>query len=171
MKKNELANKISEISKLKGSFVLRSGQTSDQYFDKYRFESRPEILKEVAIKLKDLIPKNIDALAGLELGGVPIATALSLETGIPVVFIRKRAKEYGTRQFAEGLDIKGKNLLIIEDVVTTGGQVKQSAKDLRESGAIVGNILSVIYRGKRGGSPFLDIDLNFFHLFSQEELP
>lgn len=143
----ELAEKIHAICHLKGDFLLRSGARSGEYFDKYRFESQPKLLKEIAEQLKAFIPAGTEALAALEMGGIPIGTALSLATGIPCAFIRKEAKAYGTCQFAEGFDVKGKNLCLIEDVITSGGQVLLSTADLRAAGAIVKNVLCVINRG------------------------
>lgn len=147
MTHTELAKKIDAICHLKGDFLLRSGTRSSEYFDKYRFESQPKLLKEIAEHLKVFIPAGTEALAALEMGGIPIGTALSLATGIPCAFIRKEAKSYGTCQFAEGFDIKGKNLCLIEDVITSGGQVLLSTDDLRAAGAIVENVLCVINRG------------------------
>lgn len=147
MTHQELAKKIDAIGHLKGDFLLRSGVRSHEYFDKYRFESQPELLKEIAEQLKSKIPADIDALAALEMGGIPIGTALSLATGLPCAFIRKAAKEYGTCQFAEGIEIKGKKLCIIEDVITSGGQVLLSTEDLRRAGAVVQNVICVINRG------------------------
>ena len=147
MTHQELAKKIDAICHLKGDFLLRSGTRSSEYFDKYRFESQPLLLQEIAEQMKNLIPKNIDALAALEMGGIPIGTALSLATGLPCAFIRKTAKEYGTCQYAEGIEVKGKKLCIIEDVITSGGQVLLSASDLRKSGATVDHVLCVINRG------------------------
>ena len=147
MTHTELAKKIDAICHLKGDFLLRSGTRSSEYFDKYRFESQPKLLKEIADQLKAFIPAGTEALAALEMGGIPIGTALSLATGIPCAFIRKEAKAYGTCQFAEGFDVKGKNLCLIEDVITSGGQVLLSTEDLRASGAIVKNVLCVINRG------------------------
>ncbi|MGZ3805093.1 MAG: orotate phosphoribosyltransferase, partial [Pseudobdellovibrionaceae bacterium] len=118
MNKKELAQKIYEVAHLTGEFKLRSGQISHEYFDKYRFEARPDLLKEIALQMRELIPPGTQALAALEMGGIPIATALSLISGIPCVFVRKEAKEYGTCKFAEGLEIKGLKLCVIEDVVT-----------------------------------------------------
>lgn len=170
MTKQELAQKIYEICYLRGTFKLRSGQISNEYFDKYRFESMPHLLKPVAQHLKTLIPADTEALAGLEMGGIPIATALSLETGIPVVFIRKQPKEYGTCLFAEGIDIVGKKLCIIEDVITTGGQVLTSVQDLRNSKAIIDTVLCTILRGSADNPEFAKAKLNLKFLFTGEEL-
>ncbi len=168
--KSELAKKIYETAHLTGQFKLRSGTTSHEYFDKYRFEANPQLLKEIARQLAPLLPKNIDALAGLEMGGIPIATALSLETGIPVAFIRKEAKDYGTCQFAEGFEIKGKRLCVIEDVITTGGQVVLSTQDLRNAGAFVDHVLCVIHRGSGEEPKLKEIGLNMTALMTMQEL-
>lgn len=170
MTRDQLAKAIYDISHLTGNFKLRSGQTSSEYFDKYRFESQPQILKSIAKQMSELLPKNIDALAGLEMGGIPIATALSFETGIPVVFIRKKAKDYGTCQFAEGLEIKNKKLCIIEDVITTGGQVILSTEDLRKHGAIINHVLCVIHRGNSPEPKLTEIGLEMKSLFTMNEL-
>ena len=170
MTRESLAQEITAVCKLTGEFLLRSGQTSHYYFDKYRFEAQPRLLKSIADLMTPLIPESSEALAGLELGGVPVATAISLQNQLPCLFVRKEAKAYGTCQFAEGFDPKGKRLCIVEDVVTTGGQVKLSTRDLRSIGAEVNTVVSVIYRGKRGENPFSDLDLDFFPLFTQEDL-
>lgn len=170
MTKSELAQKIYEISHLTGQFKLRSGQTSTEYFDKYRFESNPVTLKEIARQMAPLIPAGTEILAGLEMGGIPIATALSLETGLPAVFVRKEAKNYGTCQFAEGLDVNGKKLCVIEDVITTGGQVVLSTKDLRDLGAIVQNVLCVIHRGSGKEAKLAEIGLEMKALMTMDDL-
>lgn len=168
--KSQLAQEVYRIAHLRGEFKLRSGQVSNEYFDKYRFESQPRLLKQIAQLLAPMIPPGTEALAGLEMGGIPIATALSLETGIPVVFVRKKAKDYGTCQFAEGLEIKGKKLCIIEDVITTGGQVLLSTQDLRSSGALVEHVLCVIDRSTTPSSSFQDKGLKLSALFTKAEL-
>ena len=141
-----LADRINSIARLTGTFTLRSGQIATEYFDKYRFEAQPALLAEVAEAMAAMLPTDTEVLAGLELGGVPIATAISLRTGLPVVFVRKEAKAYGTAQLAEGAEISGKRVTVIEDVITTGGQVVISTADLRSLGAIVDHVLCVIDR-------------------------
>ena len=169
MDKSFLAKQIVEVCHLKGRFTLRSGQTSKEYFDKYRFEAIPQLLESIALLMTPLIPKETELLAGLEMGGIPLVTALSFKTGKPVRFIRKEAKAYGTRQIAEGGDIRGKTLCLIEDVITTGGQALLSAKALREAGAKVSAVLCVIYRGDN----LSDLEkqgLKVIPLFTRDEL-
>jgi orotate phosphoribosyltransferase len=171
MQSRELAHAIFKICHLTGEFKLRSGQTSKEYFDKYRFESQPKLLREIAASMKSLVPKGTQALAGLEMGGIPVATALSLETGLPVVFVRKEAKEYGTCRVAEGVEsLKGLRLCVIEDVITTGGQVILSAEDLRGEGAIVEDVLCVISRQQGGEEKLAAAGLNMKSLFTSADL-
>ncbi len=170
MDRNELAGKIYQISHLTGSFKLRSGQVSSEYFDKYLFESPPELLAEIAAQMVELVPAGTELLAGLEMGGIPLATALSLRTGIPAVFVRKKAKEYGTRKLAEGTDIAGKRVCIIEDVVTTGGQIVLSAADLKQLGAQIKYVLCVIRRDERSVENLAKEGLELLPLFTMEEL-
>ena len=165
-----LANRVYDIAHLTGTFTLRSGQTSNEYFDKYRFEADPVLLRDIAAALVPLVPDGIDALAGLEMGGIPIATALSLETGIPARFVRKEAKTYGTCLLAEGGVIEGQRLLVVEDVVSTGGQVLMSTADLRERGAKVDTVLCVIDRRPEGSDVFEKEDLELRALFRMSDL-
>jgi orotate phosphoribosyltransferase len=170
MDKSSLGRAIYKVAHLTGQFKLRSGKTSTEYFDKYRFEAQPDLLREIARHLKPLIPKGTEYLAGLEMGGIPVATALSLETGIPVAFVRKAAKDYGTCQLAEGLELKDKQVCVVEDVVTTGGQVVTSSQDLRRLGAQVTNVICVIFRGEGEPGESLGHDLRLFPLFTKPEL-
>jgi orotate phosphoribosyltransferase len=150
--KSDLAKRVHEACYLQGHFVLRSGQTADFYFDKYLFEADPLLLQAVAELAATLVPGGTEVLAGLELGGVPISTALSLLTGLPQVLVRKEAKTYGTAKLAEGPDVSGRRLLVVEDVITTGGQVVKSTEDLRARGAIVDTVLCVIDRRPTAGN-------------------
>jgi orotate phosphoribosyltransferase len=118
-----IARKIRDASRLTGEFVLRSGEVSDTYFDKYLFESDPTLLRAIAEELAVLVPRGTDVIAGLEMGGIPVVTAVSQVTGIPAAFIRKKRKEYGTQKYAEGPELEGKNVVIVEDVVSSGGAI------------------------------------------------
>ena len=146
MDRDGLARQIHDTTHLTGEFTLRSGAVSNEYFDKYLFESDPVLLRTIAEALAPLVPDGVDALAGLELGGVPIATVLSQVTGLPARFVRKEAKTYGTCRLAEGGDLEGLRLCVVEDVVTSGGQVLISTDDLRERGAVVEYAVVVIDR-------------------------
>jgi orotate phosphoribosyltransferase len=130
-----LARRIYERSHLTGEFLLRSGVRSGEYFDKYLFESDPVLLREIALGLSSLIPAEAELLAGLELGGVPLALAASQVCGLPTIFVRKEAKQYGTRWLAEGGDVAGRQVVVVEDVVTSGGQVIESCGKLRQAKA------------------------------------
>lgn len=147
---DHLAARVFARAHLTGRFTLRSGAVSDEYFDKYRFESDPALLREIAEAMAPLVPDGVDALAGLELGGVPLAVALSQVTGLPTLFVRKEAKTYGTCQLAEGGELDGRRLLVVEDVVTSGGQVIASCGDLRDRGAVVDDVVCVIDREAGG---------------------
>jgi orotate phosphoribosyltransferase len=168
--RDQLARAIYERSLLRGEFVLRSGARSDRYFDKYLFESDPELLAEVAQALARLVPPDTEMLAGLELGGVPLAVMLGQLTGLPVVFVRKKAKEYGTMRLAEGGEIAGKKLLVVEDVVTSGGQVVISSNDLRERGAVVDSAVCVIDREAGGAAALAEAGVALAALFTMTDL-
>lgn len=170
MTRERLARRIRNRSHLTGHFVLRSGATSTEYFDKYMFEADPPLLWDIAEAMKALVPDDIDALAGLELGGVPLAVVLSQVTGLPTRFVRKEPKAYGTGRLAEGGEIDGLRLLIVEDVITTGGQVRASAADLRARGAVVDQVVCVIDREAGGAQKLAEDDLKLSALFGASEL-
>lgn len=169
MNKN-LAREIYEVAHLTGIFTLRSGQVSNEYFDKYLFESSPSVLSKIAEELVALVPEGIEVLAGLEMGGIPIVTALSLKANIPAAFVRKKAKEYGTCKLAEGTEIQGKRICIIEDVITTGGQVILSTNDLRSAGAIVEDVICVIERNPEGRNKLEELGVRVHSLFTMEDI-
>jgi len=168
--RERLARRIRNRSRLTGHFVLRSGAVSTEYFDKYMFEADPPLLWDIAEAMKSLVPDDIDALAGLEMGGVPLAVVLSQVTGLPTRFVRKEAKTYGTERLAEGGEIEGMRLLIVEDVITTGGQVRASAADLRARGAVVDQVVCVIDREAGGAQKLAEDDLKLLALFGASEL-
>ncbi|QYR20635.1 orotate phosphoribosyltransferase [Paenibacillus sp. sptzw28] len=170
MEREILAKEIYAVSHMTGTFTLRSGQVSHEYFDKYRFESDPRLLGAIAWELSTRIPVGTEVLAGLEMGAIPLAAALSMETNIPSAFVRKKAKEYGTCKLAEGADIAGKRVCVIEDVVTSGGQIIMSVSELREAGAIVEDVICVILRSPEGRKRLEEIGLRLHALYTMEEL-
>ena len=170
MTREELGRSLMNACLVRGTFRLRSGAVASEYFDKYRFESDPELLKLTAERLAELVPPETQALAGLELGGVPIATALSQQTGIPVLFVRKLAKEYGTCRLVEGGEVRDKRIVVIEDVVTSGGQLLQSSIQLRDLGATITGVLCVVDREAGGKESLSAAGFNFRSLYTFSEL-
>jgi orotate phosphoribosyltransferase len=165
-----LAERIYERSHLTGEFLLRSGVTSSEYFDKYRFESDPALLREIAAAMVALLPPSVQALAGLELGGVPLASVASQISGLPCLFVRKQAKTYGTCRLAEGGEVKGVRLAVFEDVVTSGGQVIESCVQLRSLGAQIEIVLCVIDRQAGGSEQLAAKGLTLRSLFTMAQL-
>jgi orotate phosphoribosyltransferase len=164
-----LARRVYETCHLTGSFLLRSGQTSNDYFDKYLFEGQPGLLREVAEAMVALLP-HCDALAAMEMGGIPIATVMSQLTGIPTPFVRKKAKEYGTRKAAEGGPVAGRRLVVVEDVVTTGGALLTSCRELRAEGALIALVVCTIDRGQGGSENLGAEDLQLRAALTRHDL-
>ncbi|GAA3594403.1 orotate phosphoribosyltransferase [Kribbella ginsengisoli] len=157
MEISELGERIYRASHLTGEFVLRSGITATEYFDKYRFEADPVLLDAIAEAMVPLVPAGTEVLAGLEMGGIPVVTALGRHTGLPCAFVRKEAKTYGTCRLAEGAEVAGRQVLIVEDVVTKGGQIVLSTQELRALGAQISEAVCVIDR-QLGGAETLAAD-------------
>jgi orotate phosphoribosyltransferase len=170
LSRDELAAAIYDRAHLVGEFTLRSGQTSTEYFDKYLFEADPPLLRAIVEHMAALVDPDVDALAGLELGGIPLVTMLAQVTGLPALFVRKKAKDYGTCRLAEGGDVAGRRLLIVEDVITSGGQVVLSAADLRAEGAVVDDVVCVIDREAGGPAALAEVQLRLKPLFTMAQL-
>jgi orotate phosphoribosyltransferase len=166
----ELAARIHKRARLMGEFRLRSGAVSEEYFDKYLFESDPHLLREIAEELVGLLPSDVDVLAGLELGGVPLAAVVSQVCGLPTVFVRKTAKTYGTCRLAEGGEIAALRVAVIEDVVTSGGQVIESCRELRARKADISAVLCVIDREAGGREKLAAEGLDLRSLFTMSQL-
>ncbi|WP_239332679.1 orotate phosphoribosyltransferase [Frankia sp. CiP3] len=165
-----LAARVRAVSQLTGQFVLRSGRTSSEYFDKYLFEADPGLLADIVDAMGPLLPEGTDVLAGLELGGIPLVTLLSQRTGMPARFVRKKAKEYGTCRIAEGGAVEGLRVVLVEDVVTSGGAVLDATGILRKQGAIVEHVLCVIDRQEGGRASLADIGLDLRSVLTRAEL-
>jgi len=130
----DLARQVRDCCRLSGEFILRSGRVAHEYFDKYQFEADPVLLDALAAAMAALVPEETAVLAGLEMGGIAVVTALVRHTGLPCAFVRNAAKPYGTARLAEGASIAGRRVLVIEDVVTSGGQIALSDGHLRDLG-------------------------------------
>jgi orotate phosphoribosyltransferase len=154
MTDQELIQRIVDAALLRGEFTLRSGRKSNYYLDKYLFETQPAILAEIGKRFGEKVQAigGVQRVAGAELGGIPLVTATSLATGLPSVLVRNKKKDYGTNKQMEGRLEAGDKIVIVEDVVTTGGQTLEAAQVLKEAGADVVKILVVLDRqeGARG---------------------
>lgn len=170
MDRELLARDVNRACRLQGRFQLRSGQISHEYFDKYLFESDPRLLRRVCEAMVPLIPADTDLLGGLELGGVPLATVLSQLTGIPTLFVRKAAKTYGTCRLAEGADIDGRTITLVEDVVTTGGAVRDATEALRRERATVSTVICAINRSPDPATVLGDVGLTVHAVLTKADL-
>ncbi|GAA1597631.1 orotate phosphoribosyltransferase [Actinoplanes couchii] len=166
----DLARQVRSVSRLTGEFTLRSGRTATEYFDKYQFEADPVLLDQLAERLAVLIPEGTEVLAGLEMGGIAVVTALARHAKLPTAFVRKQAKQYGTARLAEGAEVAGRRVLIVEDVVTSGGQVVLSTNDLRKLGAHVDHAVCVIDRQEGGAQALAAEGITLRALLTRAEL-
>jgi len=159
-----------KASYLKGDFVLRSGRRSDRYFDKFLFETDPVLLKRLGRHLAELVPKETQRLAAPELGAVLLGGAVSMETGLPLLLVRKEAKGYGTAKQLEGRFETGDRVTVIEDVVTTGGDSLRSVQALRDAGLDVIQLVVVLDRGEGGEENIHEARISYSPLFRIQDL-
>jgi len=143
---------------------------AQEYFDKYQFEADPRLLDALAERMAALVPAGTEVLAGLEMGGIAVVTALGRHTGLPCAFVRKAAKPYGTARLAEGADVAGRRVLVVEDVVTSGGQVAMSTRQLRELGAEIAAALCVIDRAEGGAQALAADGIELLALLTRSDL-
>ena len=170
MDKAELARRVKEAAYLEGNFVLRSGRRSKYYLDKYLFETEPVILAELGRRLADRVGVHVDKIAGAELGAVPLAAATSMACGKPYVIVRNRKKDYGTGKSIEGRLEKGEVVMLVEDVVTSGGQILEAAKALEEAGAKIERIVAVIDRQEGGREKIEEAGYSFESILTKADL-
>src|SRR6266540_3610874 len=166
----ELGRDLVKASYLKGDFVLRSGKRSNRYFDKFLFETDPELLRELARHLAALVPPPTQRLAAPELGAVLLGGAVSMETGMPLVLVRKEPKGYGTAKQLEGRFSAGERVTVIEDVVTTGGDSLRSVQVLRDAGLEVIHLVVVLDRGEGGEENIREAGIPYSPLFRLQDL-
>lgn len=145
MTHSELIERIKSLAVLFGDFTLRSGRKSTYYIDKYRFTTDHAALAALGAKLA-AFAGDVDRIAGAELGGVPLAASAAMAAGKPFVIVRNAKKDYGTAKQVEGILNPGERVLLVEDILTTGGQVLEAARALTDLGVKVVRIVAVIDR-------------------------
>jgi orotate phosphoribosyltransferase len=168
-----LAAALVEHAYLEGDFLLRSGKRSRYYLDKYRFETRPELLRPIGERIAATVREHApDAtrLAAPELGAVALATAASLESGLPFLIVRKEAKDYGTANRLEGPYEQGECVCLVEDVVTSGGALLDSVAALRDVGLVVHTAVCVVDREEGGADALARHAVRLRPLFRAGEL-
>ena len=170
MTKEQLAHRIAEVSLLRGEFILRSGRKSNYYLDKYRFETQPDVLIELGKLFAARIAPAVNRIAGAELGAVPLAAAAAMASGKPFVIVRNQKKDYGTSKLVEGILNADETVVIVEDVLTTGGQVIEAAKTLKDAGAKIDRIIAVIDRMEGARQNIESAGYVFEALFTTEDL-
>jgi len=169
--RSELARDLVAAAVLRGTFTLRSGQASNYYIDKYRLTTEPRLLERITAGLQELLPAAVKRVAGTALGAVPLATALSLRTGLPAIFVRvDAAKDHGTSKSIEGELDAGDRVALVEDVVTTGGASLTAVELLRAAGADVAGVIAVVDRQQGGRDMFAASGIDFQVLFTVAEL-
>ena len=168
-----LGEQLREHALLEGDFVLRSGRRSRYYLDKYRFETRPDLLGELGERLaaaaREFEPDAV-RLAGPALGAVALTAAASLSSGLPFLIVRPEAKAYGTAKRVEGPFEQGELVCLIEDVVTSGGALAEAVKAVREAGLKVRNALCVVDREEGGTDALARLGVRLRPLYTAGEL-
>jgi orotate phosphoribosyltransferase len=170
MTRDQLIRRIADVSLLHGEFTLRSGRKSNYYLDKYRFETQPDVLAELGKLFAAHIRAGVTRIAGAELGAVALAAATSMASGKPFVIVRNQKKDYGTSKLVEGVLEAGERVLIVEDILTTGGQVIEAAKSLQEAGAKVDKIVAAIDRLEGARENIESAGFEFGALFTTRDL-
>ena len=169
----ELARRIREHAYLEGDFVLRSGKRSRYYLDKYRFETRPDILAALGERLAATVGEvapQATRIAGPELGAVALAAAASLSSGLPFLLVRKEAKEYGTENRLEGEFTTGEEVCLVEDVVTSGGAAVDAVEALRAAGLECRTAICVVDREEGGADALARAAVRLHPLFRAQDI-
>lgn len=170
MDRRELAQRIRSAAYLEGDFTLRSGRKSKYYLDKYLFETQPAILRELGRLMSAYVAGTTTLIGGAELGGVPLAAAVSMASDKPFVIIRNAKKDYGTSKPFEGRLTDADRVLLVEDIATSGGQVLEAAKVIVGVGAKVERIVAVIDRGEGARQNIESAGFTFESLFTSADL-
>ena len=170
MDRAQLAKRIAEVALLRGEFTLRSGRKSNYYLDKYLFETQPDVLAALGKLFAEKVTPDVQRLAGAELGAVALAAAASMSSGKPFVIIRNQKKDYGTSKLVEGKIEPSDRVMIVEDVLTTGGQVIEAAKSIEGVDGKVVKIVAVIDRLEGARENIESAGYTFESLFTTKDL-
>src|SRR5215208_3108174 len=168
-----LRRALKEHAYLEGDFVLRSGRRSRYYLDKYRFETRPDLLRALGERLAAEIGEHepeAARIAGPELGAVALAAAASMESGLPFLIVRKEPKDYGTANRLEGAFEPGERVCLVEDVVTSAGAAIEAVEALRKAGLELETAVAVVDREEGGADALARIGVRLRPLFRASEL-
>lgn len=170
---SDLAERIRAVAYLEGDFVLRSGRRSSFYLDKYRFETQPDLLREIgellAARIAEVEPDAV-RIAGPELGAVALAASASMASGLPFLIVRSAAKDYGTSNRLEGICEEGERVVVVEDVVTTGGAALDAVRALRQTGLDCDTVICVVDRGEGGAEAMAEAGVRLERLLGAEDL-
>jgi orotate phosphoribosyltransferase len=169
----QLKEALVEHAYLEGDFVLRSGRRSRYYLDKYRFETQPELLRELGERIAQAVGEvepEAKRLAGPELGAVALAASASMASGLPFLIVRKEAKEHGTGNRLEGAFEEGELVCLVEDIVTLGGEATKAVEALREAGLECRKAVCVVDREEGGSDALARLGVRLRPLFRASEL-
>ncbi len=169
MDKAQLAAKIKEVAFLEGDFILRSGKRSKYYLDKYLFSACPDILAELGRRFAEHAA-DADMIAGPELGAVALAASTSMASGKPFAIVRKAKKDYATSKLVEGPAVKGKKVLLVEDIGTTAGAALEAANTLVAEGAEIVKMVFAIDRLQGARENVEAAGFTFASLLTKEDM-
>ncbi len=170
---DDLGRMLVEHALLEGDFLLRSGKRSSFYLDKYRFETRPDLLRALGARLAevahDVEPDTI-RLAGPALGAVALAASASMASELPFIIVRGETKEYGTANRIEGPFDREDIVCLLEDVVTSGGALAESVSVLRDAGLVVRHAVCVVDREEGGADALARMGVRLHTLYRAGDL-
>jgi len=171
---SEISRALEECGALQfGDFTLASGAKSDYYINIKKASTNPKVLYLMSQLMAEKMQKeNIrpDRIAGIVLGSIPLAAALSMATGIPYIMLRKEQKEHGTKGLIEGDLEPGDKVLVVEDVITTAGSSVKAISVLRENGATVTEVMAVVDREGGGTENLKEIGVSLISLIKGSEI-
>ena len=170
---DELGRRLLEVALLEGDFTLRSGKRSRWYLDKYRFETDPSLLRELGERLAlatRAAEPDATRLAGPALGAVALAASAAMASGVPFIIVRDEAKGYGTGNRLEGSYEPGELVCLVEDVVTSGGALRDAVEAVRAAGLVVRHAVCVVDREEGGADALARLGVRLGALYRASEL-